>query len=187
MDDFEDLAFQLFGRAEYVGIVLGELPNAQKAVQHAAFFVPVHYAKLEIALGHIAIAAHIVAVNQHVANAVHRLDAVFVFLNLREIHIFTIMIVMAGFLPGFHAQKLRALNNFIAPSQMLPAPKILQHGTDHHALWQPENHARRHILMKGKEREFAPKLSVVAGLCLFKLFEVGHKGLRVRKGSAINS
>lgn len=51
MDDAQNLAFQLLGRAKDVRVVLGELAHAQQAVQHAALFVAVHHAQFEIALG----------------------------------------------------------------------------------------------------------------------------------------
>ena len=187
VDDTEDLAFQLFGRAQDVGIVLGELAHTQQAVQGAALFVAVHHAQLEVALGQVTVAAQIVAVDQHVRDAVHGLDAVLIVLDLGEIHVLAVMVVVTGALPGLHAQQLRALHQVVVALEVLAAPEVFQDGAHQHALGQPEDHARGHVFMEGEEAQFAAQLAVVAALGFFQLLQIGVEGLLVGKGGAVQT
>ena len=97
------------------------------------------------------------------------------------------MVVVARFLPGFHAQQLRPLHNFVIALEVLAPPEVFKNGAHHHATGQPKNHAGRNIFLKGKEVELAAKLAVVAALGFFKLLEVGIQRLLVGKGRTVDA
>ena len=168
-------------------IVLCELTNAQKSVQHTALFMTVYKAKLEKALGHVTVGVNRITVDKHVPNAVHGLDAIHLFIDFGEVHVLAIVVVMSRLLPGFLAQKLRALHNGIATFQMLALPEVFQDGAHEHALGQPEDHAGSNVLEKGKEAQFPTELSVIAALGLLHLVEIVFQGFFIRKGSAVDA
>ncbi len=68
--------FNLIGCAEDVGVVLGKTAHAQQAMHGAGTLVAINVAKLGVALGQVAIALGRVLVDENVAGAVHRLEAV---------------------------------------------------------------------------------------------------------------
>ena len=73
-DEPRHLVANLVLRHETVGIVLGELPDARQAGQHAGRLVAVQRRLLVQAQRQVAVAAHFAREDQHVAGAVHGLD-----------------------------------------------------------------------------------------------------------------
>ncbi len=74
--DPQDLGLDLVGRAEDVGVVLGEAADPEQAVQRAAPLVAVDGAELGPAQGQVAVGAHPRLVDLDVERAVHRLHVV---------------------------------------------------------------------------------------------------------------
>jgi len=100
VQDLLDFFFHLIRPAEDVRIVLGEATHPHQPVEHATAFVAVHGAELGQAHGQIAIAASSRLVHHDVKRAVHRLQEVFLSLNVqRGIHIFAVEIEMSARLP----------------------------------------------------------------------------------------
>jgi hypothetical protein len=71
-----DLLLDLVFRAEDVGVVLAELPRAGQALEAAGRLVAVEDGGLGVADRQVAVAAELRVEQQHVAGAVHRLQAV---------------------------------------------------------------------------------------------------------------
>jgi len=168
-------------------VVLRELAHAQQAVQHAGLFMAVHDAELEIPLRQFTITAQMRIVNEHVRNAVHGLDAVHIAFNLREIHIFTVVGVMAGLFPQLTAQNLRALHKLIAALDMFAAQEIFKNRAEQHPLGQPEDHTGGHILMEREQIELLAELAVVAALGFLDAVQVFLEILGVGKGRCVDA
>ena len=135
-----DFVVQLLGHAKDMSIILGKLPDPKQPVQHAGFFVPVHRSQLEVAKGQVTVAADSGLVDQHVRQAVHRLYAVGLFLYLREIHVFAVVLEVAGLLPQFGLEQRRADHYLIAAAQVLAFFEVLQNMADERSLWVLDNH-----------------------------------------------
>jgi len=86
---------QLPGHAQDMGIVLREFAHARQTVQYARLFMPVDRAELEISQGQVLVAPQARAVNQHMSQAVHGLQAVFFSFHLGKIHVFQVVLQMA--------------------------------------------------------------------------------------------
>ena len=183
----EDFLFQLFRCAQNMRIVLRKLADAQKPVQCAGLFMPVHHAQLEHAHGQIAVGTLVLVVHEHVSHAIHGLDAVYVAFDLCKIHIGAIMIVMAGFFPQLAAQNLRPLHKLIAAFQMLAAQKIFQNGTQQHPLGKPEGHTGSDIFMKTEQIKFLAQLAMITAFGLFNAIQMGLECLFIPKRRSINT
>ena len=130
---------------------------------------------------------HAVAVHEHVPDAVHGLDAVHLFINLGEVHVLAVVIVVSRLLPSFLTQQLRTLHNLVAALEMLAFPEVFQNGAQQHAVGQPEDHARSHMLEEGEQAEFAAELPVVAAPGFLQPVQMVLQGLLVGKGRSINA
>src|SRR5688572_4340769 len=72
----KNLVFRLIERAEDVGVIHGEAPDAQQAVQHARFFVAVHVRDFRQPERQVPVAPRLRLVYERVHRAVHRLYAI---------------------------------------------------------------------------------------------------------------
>ena len=80
-------------------VVLGKFAHPKKSVQNAAFFVAMHDAVFEKFKRQIAVRADVALIDLDVADAVHRLYAVFCLVDRRKVHIFFIVCVVAALFP----------------------------------------------------------------------------------------
>ncbi|OPY14476.1 MAG: hypothetical protein A4E69_01200 [Syntrophus sp. PtaB.Bin138] len=151
-----------------MGVILGKLPRTHQAVQNPRLFMPVDCAKLKVAKGKIPIAPHLGFVNQHMGKAVHRLDPVGLPFHFGEIHVFPIVIEVAGFLPEIHLQNLRPHDHAIPALQMfLPLP-ILYQGAQHGPLGMEDDQPGSRLFADLEKIEIPSQLAVVP---LFGLFD----------------
>lgn len=187
MDDLKNFALKLLGRAQNMRIVLRELAHAQQPVQHAALFVAVHHAQFKIALGQIAVAVQLVAVNEHMRDAVHGLDAVGVFLDLRKIHIFAVVVVVAGFLPRFTRNNCGPCTISYPRLRCSRRQKSSRMVRTIMPLGNQKTMPGATSSLKVKSFKIAPKLAVVAAFGFFKLLQVGVQSFLVGKGDAVNT
>ena len=97
--DPQDFAFHLLGHAQDMGIILGKLAHPGKAVQDPGALVAQDGAQLEIAQGQLPVAPHLGLVDEHVGQAVHGLDAISLAFHFGEIHVFPVIVPVAGALP----------------------------------------------------------------------------------------
>ena len=120
IQDAFDLVVQLFGGAKKVGVVLGETAHAQKTVKFPRFFVAVDRPQFKIPERQIAVTADFGLVDEHVGQAVHRLQPVLLPFHFGEIHLVPVVVVMPGSFPQIQLQDLRADDDLVA--RVLSAP-----------------------------------------------------------------
>ena len=94
-----DFIGDLIRRHVDMGVVLCEATNPHEAVERTGFFVAVYQAELSHAQRQITVGTRLGFVNQHTARTVHGLDCKFRIVNGCCIHVFLVMIPMAGSLP----------------------------------------------------------------------------------------
>ena len=155
-----------------MGVVLGELPHAGEAVEDTGFFVAVHRSEFEEAYRKIAVAAAGGFVDHHVGEAVHRLDAVALAVNLGEIHVFPVVVVVPGTLPELLPEKTRSEDDVVPPLQVLLALELLDEVAEEGAPGVPDDHPRADIVGEGKKVELPAQLAVVPLLGLFQALKV---------------
>jgi len=112
--DGADFGIQLFRHAQNVRIVLRKLTHPHQTMENTGLFVAMNGAQFEIPQRQIPVAADFGFVNQHMRQAVHRLDAVSLLVHFREIHVFAVMIEMAGLLPQVHLENLGPHDHIVA-------------------------------------------------------------------------
>jgi len=95
-------------------------------MQYAAAFVAIYGAKLGKAHGKIAVAVQLRFVNQDVARAVHRLQAILCVVQLhRRIHVGRVETFVAGDLPHLAAHDVRIVwSRDASPFQMERVPRV---------------------------------------------------------------
>ena len=170
----EDLVLDLVERAEDVGVVLGHVPHPQEAVQRPRQLVPVQRRGLGVAQRQLAVAAALAAEEQHVARAVHRLQAVRLGLALprHEEHVVAELLPVARRLPELDVVEERRLHLDVAPPAVLGAAQVLERVPDHHAARVPQRRPRR-VRVEVEQVELAPQAAMVAAASLLDLSEVG--------------
>ena len=157
------LLADLLASADDMGIVLGESPDSDKAVQHARPFVAIHGAKLEVADRQLPVAPHLALVDEDVEGAVHRLNAVLVLVDLHaRVHAVRVEAQVAAGLPQVGAGDVRREDEVVAALQVLLPPELLDQIADERALWVPEDEAPAELLGDGEEVELAPEAAVIA-------------------------
>jgi hypothetical protein len=145
-----------------VRVVLRELAHAHQAVQHAGQFVTMHDAELEQADRQIPVTALIRVVDQHVRHAVHGLDPVGHLVDLREIHVLTVVGVMAGGLPQVALQNLGGAHDAVAAPDHFLVHEIFKDGPQQAALGVPVGHACAAALVKAEQVELGAELAMIA-------------------------
>jgi hypothetical protein len=82
-----------------VGIILGEFPHSQEPVKNSGSFMTMNQSQLKISLGQIPVTPDRGVINQHVREAIHRLYAVRLLVDLRKVHVLTVMVEVTGLFP----------------------------------------------------------------------------------------
>ena len=100
------LVAHLLGRAEDVGVVLGEAPDAHEAVDDAGLLVAVHGAELEEPQRQLPVAALARLEDQVVERAVHRLRVVVLALGPPSSSI-----SMGGYMPSAYKSRCPEVSN----------------------------------------------------------------------------
>ena len=181
-----DLVADLLRGHEDVGVVLREAAHAHQPVQRAGEFVAVDKPQFAGADGQVAITPHAALVDEYAAGAVHRLDGEVLVVDLGGVHVFLIVIPVAGLLPEFAAQNHRRLDLLIAGLAVDLAPVVFQQIAQDHALGEEEGEAG--ALVKDVEQvELAAQLAVVALLGLLKALHIGVQILAAGEGRAVDA
>ncbi len=169
--------------AEDVGVVLRHVADAREAVQGSRELVAVQGRGLGVADGEVAVASELAPEEQHVARAVHGLDAVELLLRVAgdEEHALAELVPVAGSDPERLVVDQGRLHLEIPAPRVLAAPDPLELVVEHHALGVPERRAGR-MLVEVEEIELRAEPAVVARLRLFQPHEMGVEiGLRVER------
>ena len=185
-DDGVDLVVELVLPAKDVGVVLGELPHPQKAVEHAGLLVPVHRAQLEVAQGQVPVAPDLRFVDHDVGEAVHGLQPVLDLVHLREVHVLPVVLVVAGLLPQVHLEYLRADDELVAPLQVLLFLEVFEDVAEQGAVRVVDHETRADLVGDAEEVELLAEPPVVPLLHFFKEVEVLLEGLGARKSRPVN-
>ena len=93
-----------------------------------------HGPELEVTQRQIAVGTHLRLVDEHMREAVHRLDAVALLVNLGEVHILAVIVEVPGGLPQLGAQNLRPHDDIVTAPQMLAAFEIFDDGAQQRPL-----------------------------------------------------
>ena len=169
-----DLVFDLLRSAEDVGVVLRKAANAQQAVHGAAALVAIDIARARHSAAAGRGSSWRVLVDKDVARAVHRLQAVLRVVELhRRVHVFAVVLFVAGDLPELAAHDVRREDHVVAAPDALFAHPVFHRLADEAALGVPEDEARAGDLLDGEEVELLAEHAVVARLDLFEPLEVG--------------
>ena len=180
-----DFRLDLLLGAKYVAVVLGESSDAHDAVQSARGFVARAHAELAIAQRQLAIAVQALAVDQHVAGTVHRLDRVVALLRLGGEHQLLVVFPMTGFLPQAAVEDLRAAHFEIAVVPVDATHVLLDLLPDRPALRMPEHHAGC-FLLKVEKIELRAQPPVIALLRLLDHAQVGFLLLLLGPGGPVD-
>ena len=159
-------------------VVLREAAHAHQAVQRAGKLVPVHQAQFAHAHGQFAVAPHLALEGQDAARAVHGLDGVILAVDHGGVHIFAVMVPVAGLLPQRAVQDDGGFDLLVARLAVQIVPIVHQRVVDDHALGEEEREAGA-FLHRVKQIQLAAQLAVVA---LFGLFQAGEVGVQLFAG-----
>ena len=119
----------------------------------------------------VAVAVELRAIDEHTAGAVHRLDRIVLFVDLRRIHIFAIVEPVTGRLPQFTAENDRRADFTVPVAAMHFAPVVQEFIAQDHAVRMKERESGS-LFMQAKEIELAPKFPMVALFRFLKHMEV---------------
>ena len=171
-----------------MGVVLGEAAHAEQAVHGAGAFVAVDVAELGVALREVAVGLGRVLVDEDVAGAVHRLEAVLGVVQLhRRIHVVGVVALVAADLPELATHDVRRVDEQVAAADALVAHPVFHGLADEAALGVPEDEAGAGDFLNAKEVELFAEDAVVAGLDLFKVLEVGVEIFLVEEGGSVDA
>ena len=183
-----DFGFDLRRHAEDVGVVLGEAANAQQAVHGAGALIAIDVAEFGVALGQVAIAFGRVLVDEDMAGAVHRLEAVLGVVELHgRVHVFAVVCLVAGDLPELPAHDMRGKHHIVTTTDTFFAHPVFHGLADQAALGMPEDEAGSGDLLDGKEVELLAEHAMVASLDLFEPGKVRLEVLFVEEGGAVDA
>ena len=144
-----------------MGIVLRELAGPHEAVQDTGLFVPVDGAQFKISQGQIPVTADLRFIDQHVGQAVHGLDPVGLFIHFGEIHVFPVMIEMAGLFPQLGFEDLRSHDHVVAALQVFFSFPFLNQITQHHALGMKDDESRSRLVIHLEEIQFPAQTAMI--------------------------
>src|SRR5690606_21876049 len=147
-----DLLRHLVRAAEDMGVVLREPAYPEEAMENPAPFVTVNRAQFRPAEGEFPVGPPPALVGGDMERAVHRLDVVFLSLDLHgRIHDFTVKPqVPAGF-PELPPAKMGRIDTLVTVLFMLLAPEILNHLANPAAFRMPENQAGADLFVGGEK------------------------------------
>ncbi len=133
-------------------VVLREPAHAQQPVHGPAALVAVHGSEFAQPHRQFAIAAELIAVNQDVARAVHRLQAILGVIEFHaHEHILGVMAQVAGRLPQIRAHHVRRIDQVVTAREILVAHPVLDQLTDDSALGVEENQPRPGQLLNAEQ------------------------------------
>jgi len=183
-----DFLPDLVGRADDVGIVLGEAAHAEQAMQDAGLFVAVHGAQFGPPERQLPVGAQGALVNQDVERAVHGLYEVLVLVDPdRGIHAGTIEIEVPGGLPQQGTPDMRRVDEFVSAAEMLAPPEVLNEIADHGGFGMPQDQSGPDRFVSGEQVQLPPEAAVIAELGLFPALKEGLEFLAGREAGAVDT
>ena len=186
LDDPDDFGFYLAGRAEDVGIVLGELPDAEKPVHDAAGFVPMHEAKLGNPHGELAVRVLPGLIDQAAAGTIHRLYRVVGVVEPGEVHVFFVVVPVAAPVPQLLVEN-DGRANLLVPISIVNAPPEVHDGVpDNHPFGMNERKAGTG-LVETKQVQLPAEDAVVPFFRFSQPVQVIVKLFAGRPGRAVNA
>ena len=142
LDAGYDLVFDLAGGAEDVGVVLGEAADAEQAVHGSRALIPVHVAEFGVALRQVAVGFWRIFIDEDVARAVHRLEAVLRVVERHgRVHVLVVIAFMTADFPKFAAHDVGRVDELIAAADALVAHPVFHDLADEAAPGVPEDEA----------------------------------------------
>ena len=188
----DDLVVDLLGGAEDVRVVLSEATSAHEPVYDAGKLVAVDGAELADPHRQIAVAAHVVVEDQHVAGAVHRLDGVlvdlaFALVDVEEVHVLAVEVVVPADLPDVGLVDVRRDGLFVAALVEHAAQPLLHEAQHARALGVVERQTGARDLVEAEQVELLAELAVVALLGLLQAREVGVEVLLREPRGAVDA
>ncbi len=120
--DADDFIHHLVRQQEYVSIVLRKLTHPEQTLQNPRFLIAVHQPDFGPSKRELPITVEPCLVDEQPAGTIHGLDGKIPLVNTGEVHVFAIIIPMAGLFPqcaredyGCAHLRVIALSMFLAP------------------------------------------------------------------------
>ena len=126
-------------------------------------------------------------VDHHVGEAVHRLDAETLLVNLGEIHVLAVVLVMPGALPQFRLEYLGTNDNVVTALEMFFTFEIFKYGAQHGPFGMPYGKAGANFIGKGKQVQLFPQLAMIAALCLLDTVQISFQLFFIGKGRSVDA
>ena len=188
VEDASDLGFQLVWAAEDMGVVLGETPDPEEAVEDARPLVAVDGAQLRKAHGKLPVASEGRPVHEDVEGAVHGFQVVVLVVYLQGcVHVFAVELEVAAGLPEPGLADVGRIDQRVAGVQVKLPPEVLHQATDPGALRMPADEAGPELVVDGEEAEVSAQLTVVSLGGFFEAVEVGVEGVLGLEGGAVDA
>ena len=181
-----DLTLDLIGGHKEMRIILREVADAEKPVQSTRKLMTMDEAQLGKTQRQITVAVQLGTIDEHAAGAVHRLDCIVLFVDLRGIHILAIVEPMPRGLPELTAENHRRADLLIAVAAMYLAPIVEQCVAQCHAVRMEEREARP-LLVQAEEIQFSAEFPMVALCRLLQHVQVGIEFFLLLKRRAIDA
>ena len=119
--------------------------------------------------------------------AVHRLDAVALLVDLGEVHVLAVVVVVPGAPPELLAQDPRPEDDLVAAREVLAPLELLDEVAQQRALGVPEHQAGADLVGEGEQVELLADLAVVALLRLLEPVQVGLERRLVGEAGAVDA
>mmetsp|Transcript_31765 Transcript_31765/g.68611 ORF Transcript_31765/g.68611 Transcript_31765/m.68611 type:complete len:239 (+) Transcript_31765:848-1564(+) len=163
-----------------MGVILGEAPDAHKAVQRAAALVPIYGAEFGPPYRQIAITTNIVLEHQAVERAIHRSDLVYLILDVHLIeHTLCVEVEVARGFPKFKVSNVGTVDEVVALAGVLILPKVFDFGADSGALGMPEDKSSAGIFLNTKQIQLLPQHPMIPLLRLLHHLLISLQLLRI--------
>ena len=177
VDAGDHLVLNLAGSAEDVRVVLRKAAHAQQAVHGSRALVAIDVAQLGQAHRQVAVTLRRVLVDQDVAGAVHRLQAILGIIQFHGgVHIARVKALMAADLPQLAAHHVGREDQRVAAPQAFLAHPVFHHLADDAALGMPEDESRAGQLLNAEEVQLLAQQAMVA---LGRFFQAGKVRVHV--------
>ena len=166
-----DFFLNLSRRDEKMRIVLRKVADTEQAVECTGKLMAVNKTQFTQTQWQVTIAVLMGFVHQHTARAVHGLYSIIFIVNLREVHVFFVVIPMAGRFPELAVHNHRRLDFLIAIAAMNFTPVVNQFVADNHAVRMEEREPRA-FFMQAEQVKFLAQFAMVALGSLFEHVQV---------------
>ena len=147
--------------------------------------MPVNGAQLEVPERQIPVAPDFRLVDEHVRKAVHRLDAVGLFVDFRKVHVLAIVVEMPRALPEIRLEERRSPDDVVAPPEVFALLEGFQYMTQDRTPGMVDHHPGPHLVTEAEKIQFPAQLPVVPPLGFFQEVEILLEAVLVGKGRSV--